>query len=417
MKRRNYVAVIGLASAAALSLSGIAQAAEKADKQPTVSACLAKSLKAAQDAKNANNYDLEIQKIKEAQNTPKCNKSPFDEYLMNSWLGVAYIGTKDYADAATALQAAAESQYTTSAGRRQMLQAVVSIYSQLRQYPKAIAAGQAAIKAGNADAPVYVTVASAQESLGQHKEAADTIQRLIDKEGTKPEEKYLEFQWEAYGKANDQADAAKVIDKLVTLYPKPDYWANALQPLAKMTVSDAHLQLEIYRLMFDVGVLKLPQDFGEMAELAYDAGYPGETVAVLQKAFAQNIFTNPSDSMRYQHLMMTAMGKAQTDQASLAAQESKAQSAAGGDQLVGVGAAYLSYGQADKAVSVIEAGIAKGGLKRPEEANLLLGIAQLRSHDAAAAHRSFDKVASSSNPGYAQLGRLWMLHSQNHSAG
>lgn len=68
------------------------------------------------------------------------------------------------------------------------------------------------------------------------------------------------------------------------------------------------------------------------------------------------------------------------------------------------------------AVSVIQAGIAKGGLKSPEQANLLLGIAQLRAHDAAAAHRSFDKVSGSSNEGYSQLGRLWVLHSENHSA-
>jgi tetratricopeptide (TPR) repeat protein len=313
------------------------------------------------------------------------------------------------------LQAAAESQYTTPENRRQMLQAVIGIYSQLHEYPKAIAAGESAIKSGNADASIYVTVAVDQENLGQHKEAAGTIQQLIDKE-PKPEEKYLEFQWEAYNKANDQQDAGKVIDKLVTYYPKPDYWLNALQPLLKMNINDPHLQLDVYRLMNDVGVLKQARDFGEMAELTYDAGYPGETVSVLQKAFAQNIFTDQRDIMRYQHLLMTAMTKAQTDQASLASQEAKAQSSGSGDQLVEVGAAYLSYGQADKAVSLIQAGIAKGGLKNPEEADLLLGMAQLHAHDATAAHRTFDKVANSSNEGYAQLGRLWVLHSENHSA-
>jgi hypothetical protein len=84
--------------------------------------------------------------------------------------------------------------------------------------------------------------------------------------------------------------------------------------------------------------------------------------------------------------------------------------------MVEVGAAYMSYGQADKAVTLIQAGIAKGGLKYPDEANLLLGMAQLHAHDAAGAHRTFDKVSSSSNEGYAQLGRLWVLHSQNHTA-
>jgi len=81
---------------------------------------------------------------------------------------------------------------------------------------------------------------------------------------------------------------------------------------------------------------------------------------------------------------------------------------------VQVGAAYISYGQNDKAVAALTKGIAKGGLKSPDEANLLLGIAQLRQRNSSAAQQSFDKVASSSNSGYARLGKLWALRA--HSA-
>lgn len=412
MNRRNYVAVIGTVGAAmALCLGGVAQAAEKA---PTISGCILKPMKAAQDAQKAQNWTVEIQKVQEAQ-AQKCNKTPYDEFIMNSWLAVAYVSLKDFGNAAPALQSAAESQYSSPNQRRLFMQDVVSIYAQMHQNQKAIEAGESAMRLGVADASTYSTVAVAQANLGQHKEAAGTIQQLVDKQ-SKPEEKYLEFQWEEYTKANDQEDASKVIDKLVTFYPKPDYWLNALQPLLKMNINDSHLQLDVYRLMFDVGVLKQPRDYAEMAELSYDAGYPGETVAVLQKAFADKVFTDQRDILRYQHLLMTSMGKAQTDQATLAAQESKAESAATGDPLVQVGAAYLSYGMPEKAASLIQMGIAKGGLKSPEQANLLLGMAQLHNHNAAAAHRTFDKVASSSNEGYAQLGRLWILHSEAHSA-
>ena len=47
----------------------------------------------------------------------------------------------------------------------------------------------------------------------------------------------------------------------------------------------------------------------------------------------------------------------------------------------------MSYGQNDKAVAAISKGIAKGGLKSPDEANLLLGIAQLRLRNAAEAQQ------------------------------
>ena len=44
-----------------------------------------------------------------------------------------------------------------------------------------------------------------------------------------------------------------------------------------------------------------------------------------------------------------------------------------------VGYAYATMGQADKGVPLIEQGIAKGGLKRPDEAKLRLGMAQMKA--------------------------------------
>jgi len=135
---------------------------------------------------------------------------------------------------------------------------------------------------------------------------------------------------------------------------------------------------------------------------------------VLQQAFAKNVFVEQRDKDRYQHLLDGAKQRAANDQAQLATAEQSASAAANGDALVQVGAAYLSYGQNEKAVAAITKGIAKGGLKSPDEANLLLGIAQLRQKSNGAAQQAFEKVAGSSNAGYARLGKLWALRA--HSA-
>ena len=121
--------------------------------------------------------------------------------------------------------------------------------------------------------------------------------------------------------------------------------------------------------------------------------------------------TEQRDKDRYQHLLDGAKQRAAADQAQLG----KAGEPPTGDATVQLGAAYLSYGQYDKAVATISKGIAKGGLKSTDEANLLLGIAQLRSRNNAEAQRAFDKVAGSSNAGYARLGKLWALHAGAHS--
>jgi tetratricopeptide (TPR) repeat protein len=167
--------------------------------------------------------------------------------------------------------------------------------------------------------------------------------------------------------------------------------------------------------MNDVGVLKRPTDYAEMAELALDQGYPGETQAVLEKAFAQKVFTEQRDKDRYQHLLDGAKQRATADLAQLGASENAAAAAPSGDAYLRVGAAYLSYGQNDKALAAINKGIAKGNLKSADEARLLLGITKLRMKSATDAERDFEKVSLSSNSGYARLGRLWALHAGSHT--
>ena len=65
---------------------------------------------------------------------------------------------------------------------------------------------------------------------------------------------------------------------------------------------------------------------------------------------------------------------------------------AAGNQDVGLGLAYFGYQQYDKAVQALKQGIAKGGLKDPDSAHLLLGIAQFKAGNKPAALQSFKTV-------------------------
>lgn len=415
--RLKFVLTFGkllLASIVALPLLSGAVIAADQPAGPTVSKGVAKPLKAAQDAMTAKNYDEAISKIKEVQSQPG-EKTAYDNFAMNIMLFQAYNQKHDMASAVPVLAAAAQSQYATSDQKKVWLKNIALYYFQEKDYNKALDAANEAVKTGLNDSEMLNLIAKSQYLLGKYKEAAATMQEVVNKQ-EKPDEESLKLLWQFDLKANDQAGAARTVEKLVAYYPKPEYWANALASLVNADTKDAHLQLNVYRLMNDVGVLKRGGDFAEMADIALDEGYPGETQSVLQKAFAENVFTEQRDKDRYQHLLDGAKQRAAIDLAALPKTEQDATNAPTGDRLVQVGAAYLSYGQTDKAVAAISKGIAKGSLKYPEEANLLLGIAQLRSHNAAEAQRAFEKVGASSNTGYARLGKLWALHAGAKSA-
>lgn len=393
-------------------LCGTLAAAEQ-PSGPTVSKPLAKPLKAAQEALQAKNYDEAIAKVKEVQAQPG-EKTAYDNFAMNILLLQAYNQKHDMANVIPVLAAMTQSQYATAEQKKVWLKTIALYYFQEKDYNKALDAATELQKAGANDNDTLNLIAKSQYLLGKYKDAAVTMQEVVGRED-KPDEESLKLLWQFDLKANDQVGASKTVEKLVAFYPKPEYWSNALASLVNADTKDEHLQLNVYRLMLDVGVLKRGADYAEMADLALDEGYPGETETVLQKAFAENIFTEQRDKERYQHLLDGAKQRAATDQAALPKNEAEAEKAPGGDRLVQVGAAYLSYGQNDKAITVINKGIAKGSLKYADEAYLLLGIAQLRAHNAADAQRSFEKVAASSNSGYARLGKLWALHAGAHN--
>ena len=79
-----------------------------------------------------------------------------------------------------------------------------------------------------------------------------------------------------------------------------------------------------------------------------------------------------------------------------------------------VGYVYVTMGQVDKGIALIEQGIAKGGLKRPEDAKLRLGMAQLQSgKNKAKAVQTLRSVQGSD--GAADIGRLWAVYAGQQS--
>src|SRR5882724_4756063 len=113
-----------------------------------------------------------------------------------------------------------------------------------------------------------------------------------------------------------------------------------------------------------------------MAQLALDAGSPGEAQRILEKGFAKGVFADQRAKARNTRLLETAKKAAASDQPNLPKIEKDADAASTGAKNFGVGLAYLGYGQYDKAVDQISKGLAKGGLRNEAEARLLLGIAQ-----------------------------------------
>ncbi|HKZ73715.1 MAG TPA: tetratricopeptide repeat protein [Steroidobacteraceae bacterium] len=383
-----------------------------AQEKPKVSKAVAKPLKAAQDALNAKKWQEALARLKEVQAIPA--KSPYDEFLMNEMLGFAYVRTSQFPDAARHLEAGFNSQYFDQAQTASRVNALAQVNYQLKNYDKAVEYGNRAIKGGFADDDMYTLVGQAHYIKGDYKGTLRFMNNYVDsieKRGGTPKEQSLELIMSSCIKLDDAECTTKALERLVSRYPKPVYWQNLMYSLFKAQDNNDKQLLHIYRLASEVDVLKRPEDYTEMAQLAIEQGSPGEAQRILEKGIAKNVFAEQRDKDRNTRLLESAKKQAATDQASIPKMAKEAEAAnATGDRLVGLGIAYMSYQQYDKAADAFQRALAKGSVKNPEEAQIFLGIAQLKQQKKDEALKAFRAVKN--DPKLTRIASLWALHAQ-----
>jgi hypothetical protein len=384
-----------------------------ADK-PMNSKVAGKPLQAAKASLDAKKYPDAIAKLKDIQ--ALSGKNAYDDFLTNEMLSFAYLKTNNYAEAVKVLEPMLDSEYVPKADIPKRVRQLTSIYIQLKSYDKVIAFGDRATKGGYADDEMLTWVGQAYYLKGDYKGSAKYVESYIQNEvkaGKKPKENTLLVLQSSCSKLNDSPCLQRTFEQLVTYYPKVQYWQNLVDTMYHTQASgEAGEQnlLQVYRLAAAVDVLKKPSDFTEYAQLALERGAAGEAQAVLEKGFANKIFTESRDIERNKRLLESSKKQAAADQAALAKKASDAAAGKAGDQDVSVGLAYMGYQQYDKAVEAINRGLAKPGLANAADARLSLGIAELRAGRKDDARKTFKTVKG--DPTLERLANLWTLHSQ-----
>ena len=397
-----------IASCAGLLLAGAARAEEGKNN---VSAKMAKPLKAAQDDLTAKRYSDAILKLKEAEGA--AGKSAYDQHVIYEMLKVAYVRTQNYADAAKVMEAEIDDGFVPPSEMQGLVRGLAQVNYQIKNYEKAIEFGNRAIKGGFADEELRTLVGQAYYLKGDWKGTLHYEEGVVDnliKEGRTPKSEALQLILSACVKLNDQPCETRALERVVTYYPKPDYWYQLLFTLRQQTSGNDANTLQTYRLMSEVDVLKNPEDYTEMAQLALEAGSPGEAQRILEKGIAKGVFTDQRAKQKNERLLENAKKAAATDQAALQRIAKEAETAPTGAKNVGLGLAYFGYGQYDQAVEAISKGISKGGLRNEGEARLLLGIAQLKAGHKEDATKTFHAVKG--DPSLERLANLWTLHAK-----
>ncbi|TLY92123.1 MAG: hypothetical protein E6K44_05740 [Gammaproteobacteria bacterium] len=221
-----------LIAAASLLPATLAGAADK----PTNSAKLAKPLKEANDDIKAKKYADAIGKLKEAEGI--AGKTAYDQHLINDMLAFAYARTQNYAEAAKAWEAELDDGFMPQSDIPTKVRQLAEANYQIKNYDKAIEFGNRAIKGGFADEELRTLVGQAYYLKGDWKGTLRFEEGLIDsqvKDGKTPKKESLELALSACVKLNDSPCETRALERIVTYYPKPDYWYQLLYTLRQQT--------------------------------------------------------------------------------------------------------------------------------------------------------------------------------------
>jgi hypothetical protein len=374
--------------------------------QDSVRPDVGRPLQAAQEMIRAGKYKQALDKVREAEAVG--GRSANENYMIERMRLAAASGAGDVETAARSFEAV--SGRVSGADKLKMIESLTGAYYRAGNYQKAMQWGQRYFREGGSSGAIRTLLIQSQYLAGDFSGAARELRTEIEqaeRAGSAPGEDRLKLLVNATLKMNDTNGYVWALERLVTYYPKKEYWVDLLARLQRKPNFSDRLALDTYRLSLATGSMNAANDYMEMSQLALQAGFPSEAKQIVDKGFAAGVLGTGKEAERHKRLADLVAKKIEENKKALPETLAEAEAAKDGTALVNVGMNMVFNGDKAKGLTLMQKGIAKGNLKRVDDVKLHLAIAQLTAGDNAKAVASLREVKG--NDGTADLARLWSL--------
>ena len=383
----------------------------KTKKAQSMSEKVYNKLTEAQELIEAKNYKDGLAKLRELEQEKKL--SPYEKAQLYNYFAYTYFTLEKYQDAIRSYQKvliqpdlpeglAASSMYT-----------LAQLYFITEEYRKAVKTIEDWFKIANKPSEnAYMLLGQGYYQLEEYKKSLGPLKKaykLVKDRGDNPKQNLLLLMRVDYYNLGDYKNMINVLKELVVLYPKTEYWLTMAGAYSEMKRLDK--QMSIMEMLYDGGDLQKGNQQLNLANLFLLHEVPYKAARIMDAGMKKGIIDKNVRNLR---LLSQAWLQAQESEKAIEPLKRAANLSKDGDLDVRLAQAYLNLDKYKEAISSLETGLKKGGVKRRDTANVMLGLANFELQRFNASIKAFTNASKDKRS--KKTATQWLGHVRNEKA-
>lgn len=240
-------------------------------------------------------------------------------------------------------------------------------------------------------ANAYVLLAQGYYQLKDYDKALFNVEKAIDMYKAKdkvPKEQWYNLARFLYFDKGDVNSTVTVLEEMLVYFPKKQYWVQLSHMYGEQKKESE--QLSAMDTAYVQDMLNKGQEQITMAYLYLNAEVPYKAAKVMDKGIKDESIEGKSKNYE---ILGNSWRQAQEIDKAIPAMELASAKSDKGELYARLGNVYLDGDQFKKAISSINKGLKRGGVKRPDTARLVLGMAYFNDKQYSNARKAFKAAA------------------------
>ncbi|MCH7505964.1 MAG: tetratricopeptide repeat protein [Proteobacteria bacterium] len=386
--------VAGFLSLFLLGISSQAQTQERKTKQTVaMSQKVYEKLIEIQELVEAKNYANAQRLIDDVSRVTgkKSKLSDYERAQIYNLEGYSYYLQERYADAIRSYEKVLAQPELPEALVLSTLKTMAQLQFTQEDYKGALVTINRLMQAvAEPSADIYMLKGQALFQMERYNDALNPIKTAIDlyrDQGRPPKENWLLLLRVIYFERNDYANMLNVVKELIVYYPKDTYILTLAGIYSEQ--GDTKKQLVLTEVLYEKGMLNSAANVTNLANLYLMHGLPYKAAVLLQTEMDKKVVVSNERNLR---LLSQSWYQAREDQKAIPPLKVAADMSEDGELYVRLAQSHINLEQWSEAAAAIQKGLKLGGLKRDDQANIMLGMALFNQKRLTEARRAFERA-------------------------